>query len=194
MPELILASTSPYRRDLLARLRLPFSCVAPDFVELDATSGLVPSELVRHNTLGKGRAVAERFPAARVIASDQLAACEGKILGKPGNAERAAAQLRHLSGRSADFLTGIALLADGREQFDIVPCRVVFRSLDAEEIARYLAIEAPFDCAGSFKSEGLGIALFDRIESLDPTALIGLPLIRLCQMLHLLGDPAIGRS
>ena len=179
---LILASTSPYRRDLMARLHLPFDTVAPDFEEA-GPGAMPPMELVRHNTLGKAEAVSRRYPGATVIASDQLAVCNGRILGKPGTADRACAQLQMLSGQRVEFLTGLALMAPERQLFDTIPFRVQFRMLSASEIRRYVAMENPIDCAGSFKSEGLGICLFERFEGDDPTALIGLPLIRLSQWL-----------
>ncbi|HXH72557.1 MAG TPA: Maf family protein [Mariprofundaceae bacterium] len=179
---LILASTSPYRRELLERLHLPFTQERPDFDELPAGS-MAPVELVRHNTLGKGRSVAARHRDARVIASDQLAVCNDLVLGKPGTAERAIEQLGMLSGQRVEFLTGLALLAAEEERFDIVPFTVQFRELEMQEIEAYVRTEQPLDCAGSFKSEGLGIALFESMHGDDPTALIGLPLIRLSEWL-----------
>lgn len=186
---LILASTSPYRRDLLARLRLPFDTVAPDFQE-SSPGSMPPRELASHNALGKAEAVSRLYPDATVLASDQLAVCGSHVLGKPGTAEKACAQLRMLSGHCVEFLTGLALVAPDQRHIDIIPFRVHFRKLTEQEIGNYVAMENPIDCAGSFKSEGLGICLFDRLEGDDPTALIGLPLIRLSQWLNPLLHPA----
>jgi len=175
---LILASTSPYRSELLARLGLPFECISPDFPEQPPGS-MPPAELVRHNTLGKACSVAKQHPNAKVIGSDQLAVCGDTVLGKPGNHQAAAEQLAFLSGKAVDFLTGLTLIRDGDEQYACVPFRVYFRTLGAAEIDAYLHADKPYDCAGSFKSESLGIALFDRMQGDDPTALMGLPLITL---------------
>jgi septum formation protein len=183
---LILASTSPYRRTLLARLRIPFSVVKPEFAE-EAAGGGSAETLVRVNTLGKGREVFSRRPDARVIASDQLVVCEGRVLGKAGDAEAAVRQLQWLSGKAADFMTGLAVIAADAEHYERVTFRVYFRQLSLEEISTYVNLEKPWDCAGSFKMEGLGISLFERLEGDDPTALMGLPLIRLCSYLHPLG-------
>lgn len=180
---LILASTSPYRHELLQRLQLPFSQHAPDFHEAEPGS-MPPRDLVRHNTLGKGHSVASRFPEATVIASDQVAVCNDLVLGKPGSVDAACAQLRSLSAQCVTFLTGIALLAPNEERFAIVPFTVWFRALTDAEIEAYVAAERPLDCAGSFKSEGLGIALFERMQGDDPTSLIGLPLIQLSEWLR----------
>lgn len=181
--EMILASTSPYRRELLSRLGLPFTCQSPDFDE--ARPGeMPPEELVRHNTLGKARSVAVLHPDARVIGSDQLAVCGNAVLGKPGSFEVAREQLLMLSGKAVDFLTGVALLHGGREEYACVPFRVNFRKLPMREIEAYLESERPFDCAGSFKSEGQGIVLFESMRGDDPTALVGLPLITLSSWLH----------
>lgn len=180
---LILASTSPYRRELLARLHLPFEAVAPEFPE--ASPGTMPpAELVRHNTLGKLGAVAGLHPEATVIAADQLAVCGNLVLGKPVSKEQACEQLGMLSGQCVEFFTGLALQEPGRQLYELVPFRVHFRKLARQEIENYVDIERPLDCAGSFKSEGLGISLFERLEGDDPTALIGLPLIRLSQWLR----------
>ena len=182
-PRLILASTSPYRRQLLERLRLPFEIASPDFDE--AAPGSMPvKQLVKHNTLGKARSMADKNPEAWVIGSDQLAVCGDKVLGKSGNFEAACAQLSRLSGKSVDFLTGLAILKPSEENYEMIPFRVHFRNLTVDEIRAYVEAEKPWDCAGSFKSEGLGISLFDRLEGDDPTALIGLPLIRLSHYLQ----------
>jgi len=175
---LILASTSPYRRELLTRLGLPFECISPDFEEMPPGS-MSPSELVQHNTHGKAWGVAKKFPQARVIGSDQLAVFGDTVLGKPGSHGKAVEQLSFLSGKAVDFLTGLALVENGIEQYACVPYRVVFRELTAAEIEVYLLADKPYDCAGSFKSESLGIALFDHMQGDDPTALMGLPLITL---------------
>ena len=189
---LILASTSPYRAKLLARLQLQFTQHAPDFTE--ALPGSMPvGQLVQHNSLGKARAVLQRFPDAHVIASDQLAVCGDRVLGKPGSMDVACQQLAELSGQRVSFLTGLALLSSDAERVATVPFEVCFRSLSASQIHSYVQAELPLDCAGSFKSEGLGIALFESMQGDDPTALIGLPLIRLCtwlqplQRLHAVG-------
>ncbi|TLS68932.1 septum formation protein Maf [Mariprofundus erugo] len=180
---LILASTSPYRRALLQRLTIPFEQVAPAFIEA-VPGSMEATELVRHNTMGKARAVLADHPDATIIGSDQLALCGEHVLGKPGSIENAAAQLHMLSGQRVTFLTGLCLLTSAGERYETIPYHVYFRHLTANEIHRYISIEQPVDCAGSFKSEGLGISLFEKMEGEDPTALIGLPLIRLSQWLH----------
>lgn len=182
MQQLILASTSTYRRELLARLQLPFRQVDPKFEE--ETAGAMAAEaLVQCNTLGKAYAVLAQYPETTVIASDQIAICNERILGKPGTLERATEQLRQSSGGCVRFLTGVALISAHSERFEIIPFEVRFRNLTEHEIRTYLTIEQPFDCAGSFKSEGLGITLFESMHGDDPTALVGLPLIRLSQWL-----------
>lgn len=188
-PPLILASSSPFRRELLERLGLPFTCLSPDIDETPR-AGEAPEALVQRLALEKARAVAARHPEALVIGSDQVAvAPDGSVLGKPGSAERAVAQLKAVQGRSVLFLTGLCLL-DGRRgehQLCCEPFRVHFRALDEERLRRYVEREQPLNCAGSFKSEGLGITLFERLEGDDPTALIGLPLIRLTTFLAAAG-------
>ena len=185
---LILGSTSRYRRELLTRLGLSFDVVSP---EVDETPhpGEAPAELALRLALAKARAVAQRHPDAVVIGSDQVADLNGEPLGKPGTHERAVAQLRRMRGQTVVFQTALAVVcaAAGFERADIAPVRVVFRDLDDAEIERYLRAEQPYDCAGSAKSEGLGIALLERIDSDDPTALVGLPLIRTCQLLRAAG-------
>ncbi|MCP4041134.1 MAG: septum formation inhibitor Maf [Gammaproteobacteria bacterium] len=185
---LILASTSPYRKALLERLRLPFTTARPE-VDEERLSGESPGELVLRLSKAKARAIAGPNAEALVIGSDQVAVCEGKILGKPGNHQRAVEQLSQSSGRRVEFLTGLCLIDGGTDtvQTDIVPFSVLFRHLSAEEIESYLSREQPYNSAGSFKSEGLGIVLFERMEGTDPTALIGLPLIRLIDMLKTAG-------
>ncbi|RMG29495.1 MAG: septum formation inhibitor Maf [Gammaproteobacteria bacterium] len=188
-PRLVLASTSPYRRELLRRLGLPFDCLAPQ-VDESPRPGETPQALVRRLSRDKALAVAAG-PESLVIGSDQAAVCAGEVLGKPGGAEAARAQLRFLSGRTVVFHTGLCVheVRTGRLHEACVDTEVVFRSLTEDEIARYLEKERPYDCAGSFKSEGLGITLFEAIRSEDPTALVGLPLIRLAAFLRRCGLP-----
>lgn len=185
---LILGSTSRYRRELLQRLHLPFEVVAPD-VDETPLPGEVPSALALRLALAKAHAVAQRHPNAVVIGSDQVADLAGEPLGKPGTHERAVAQLQRMRGQTVVFQTALAVvcLATGFAQQDLAPVRVRFRDLSDAEIERYLRIEQPYDCAGSAKSEGLGIALLDAIDSDDPTALVGLPLIRTCRLLRAAG-------
>ncbi|KQU84798.1 septum formation inhibitor Maf [Variovorax sp. Root318D1] len=185
---LILASTSRYRRELLARLHLPFD-VQPPEVDETAQSGETPRELAERLALEKAQAVAARFPEAVVIGSDQVADLAGEALGKPGDHARATAQLRRMRGQTLVFQTAVAVVcqATGFVQRDLAPVRVVFRELSDAAIEHYLQAEQPYDCAGSAKSEGLGIALLSAIDSDDPTALIGLPLIRTCRMLRSAG-------
>lgn len=187
-PAVILASSSPHRAELLARLGLAFEAVSPE-VDESPRPGEDAQTLVVRLAAAKARAVADIRPGALVIGSDQVAVCGGDVLGKPGTAERARAQLARLSGQSVTFLTGLCVLdADaGEATTALVPTRVEFRHLADDEISSYVARDRPLDCAGAFKSEGLGIALFDAVESQDPTALIGLPLIELCRMLRQAG-------
>ncbi|WP_423594955.1 Maf family nucleotide pyrophosphatase [Roseateles sp. MS654] len=182
---LILGSTSRYRRELLERLRLPFETAAPDIDETPHP-GESPESLARRLALAKARAVAARFPEALVIGSDQVADLDGQPLGKPGSHERAIEQLRAMRGRTVVFHTALAVVcrATGFEAEDLAPVRVRFRSLGDAEIETYLRAEQPYDCAGSAKAEGLGITLLSAIESDDPTALIGLPLIRTAELLR----------
>lgn len=193
MSALILASSSRYRADLLTRLGIDFECRAPD-VDESPLPGEAPADLVRRLAHLKAAAVAANCRAGLVIGSDQVAVSGGRILGKPGTAESACAQLALLSGRAVSFLTGLCLLdaVSGAHQLAVVPTTVHFRTLQRAEIENYVAREQPLDCAGSFKSEGLGIALFERIDGDDPTALIGLPLIELCGMLRRAGRPVLG--
>ena len=182
---LVLGSTSPYRRELLARLGLAFDVAAPE-VDETAQPGETPAALAQRLALAKARAVAGRYPRAVVIGSDQVADLDGVALGKPGNHDNALAQLRRMSGRLVIFQTAVAVvcLDSGFEQLELARVRVRFRELGDAEIERYLQAEQPYDCAGSARSEGLGIALLDAIDSDDPTALVGLPLIRTCRMLR----------
>jgi septum formation protein len=190
-PPLILGSTSRYRRELLQRLRLPFEVMAPP-VDETPLPGEAPAALALRLALAKARAVAQRHPTAVVIGADQVADLDGLPIGKPGDHERATAQLRQLSGRRVVFQTAVAVVrADtGFEQVLLAPVSVQFRVLGDAEIERYLRLEEPYDCAGSAKCETLGIALLAAIDSDDPTALIGLPLIRTCALLRAAGlDP-----
>ncbi len=185
MPQLVLASTSPFRRQLLEKLGLPFDTARPETDE-SALESESPEALVKRLAEAKARAVADQFPGALIIGSDQVAVNEGQILGKPHTHEVAMAQLREASGKHVRFLTGLCLLngATGEAQVEVVPFDVVFRELSDEQIDNYLKAEQPYNCAGSFKSEALGIALFERLEGEDPNTLIGLPLIRLVRMLE----------
>jgi septum formation protein len=190
-PPLILGSTSRYRRELLERLRLPFEAVSPQ-VDETPLPGEAPAALALRLALAKAQAVAALHPQAVVIGSDQVADLDGQPIGKPGTHERAVAQLRQLSGRRAVFQTAVAVVraSTGFAEALLAPVTVRFRHLRDDEIERYLRLEQPYDCAGSAKSETLGIALLDAIESDDPTALVGLPLIRTCQLLRRAGlDP-----
>ena len=182
---LVLGSTSRYRRELLQRLGLPFEVLAPD-VDETPLEGEAPSALAQRLALAKARAVASQRPEALVIGSDQVADLDGEPLGKPGTHERAVAQLRRMSGRTVLFQTALAVVcqATGFERVDLAVVRVVFRELDDATIERYLRAEQPYDCAGSAKSEGLGIALLEHIDNDDPTALVGLPLIRTARLLR----------
>jgi septum formation protein len=184
----ILASTSRYRRELLGRLRLPFD-VQPPEVDETPLPGETPRALAERLALEKANAIARRFPDAVVIGSDQVADLAGEPLGKPGDHARATAQLQRMRGQTLIFQTAVAVVceATGFVQRDLAPVRVVFRDLSDAAIEAYLNAEQPYDCAGSAKSEGLGIALLDAIDSDDPTALVGLPLIRTAKMLRAAG-------
>jgi septum formation protein len=185
LPPLILASTSPYRRELLARLRLAFESIPPEVPE-ERLEGESPADHSLRLALAKAQAVARLHPGALVIGSDQVAAVGEQLLGKPGDAARCRAQLGALSGKTARFYTACALLGvnAGVRLAHVDTTTVVFRALSGAEIERYVACEQPYDCAGGFKAEGLGVALFECIESQDPTALIGLPLIWLAGALR----------
>ena len=186
--QLILGSSSRYRRELLMRLRLPFEVAVPD-VDESPRSGEAPAALARRLALDKAQAVAHRFPASVVIGSDQVADLDGECLGKPGNHERAVAQLRRMRGKSVVFQTAVAVVCreTGFAEVDLARVTVKFQPLSDAEIENYLRAETPYDCAGSARSEGLGIALLDAIDSDDPTALVGLPLIRTCRMIRAAG-------
>jgi septum formation protein len=183
---LVLASTSRYRRELLERLRLPFDVARPD-VDETPQPGEHPSALARRLAAAKAAAVAGATDAW-VIGSDQVACLDGAPLGKPGTADAAIAQLRGMSGRAVEFLTAVCVAHRSGHAYQALDTTTVrFRTLDDATIARYVAAEQPFDCAGSFKSEGLGITLFDAIETVDPTALVGLPLIATARLLRQAG-------
>lgn len=183
--KLVLASSSPFRRELLERLRIPFEAIAP---EIDETPlpGEAPDALVRRLAIAKARAIAGRRPDALVIGSDQVAVYDGRIVGKPHGHDKAVEQLRSASGKRVVLYTGLALVnaRTGREQCEVIPFGVQFRELTDGQIESYLRKEQPYGCAGSVRSEGLGIALLERFEGDDPNALIGLPLIRLVRMLE----------
>lgn len=184
----VLGSTSRYRRELLARLNLPFEVAAPE-VDETPQAGEAPRDLALRLALAKARAVAARHPDAVVIGSDQVADLAGQPLGKPGTHERAVQQLRQMRGQTVVFQTALAVvcLATGFQEVDLAQVSVTFRDLSDAEIENYLRIEKPYDCAGSAKSEGLGIALLASIDNDDPTALVGLPLIRTARMLRAAG-------
>jgi septum formation protein len=195
-PALILGSTSRYRRELLTRLRLPFDVVSPQ-VDETPRPGEAPAALAQRLALEKARDVAARHRDAVVIGSDQVADLDGEPIGKPGTHARAVAQLTRMSGRTLVFQTAVAVVcvASGFERVELAPVRVSVRHLQPSEIEHYLRLEQPYDCAGSAKSETLGIALLSAIESDDPTALVGLPLIRTCALLRAAGlDPLAATS
>jgi len=184
MTPLVLASTSRYRRELLARLGLPFDVDGPE-VDETPLAGEAPAGTAARLALAKARVVALRHPGAWVIGSDQVANLDGQALGKAGGRDHALAQLEACSGKRVVFETALCLLRDGDSPLAALDrTEVVFRPLQREEILRYLDAEQPYDCAGSFKCEGLGISLFDAIHSQDPTALVGLPLIALARALR----------
>ncbi len=197
MPELILASSSRYRAALLRRLGLPFAVQSPDIDE-----AALPDERAEALVQRLARAKAANVFAMRendiIIASDQVGVVDGpggeRILGKPGDRQSAITQLKALSGREVRFLTSLCVCHPGGEQLGVDTTRVQFRKLEAHAAARYVDREKPLDCAGSFRSEGLGIALFERIEGNDPNALIGLPLIQLCEMLRRIGIDPLGEG
>lgn len=185
---LILGSTSRYRKELLARLCIPFQVEAPEVDETPQAQE-APKDLALRLALAKARAVANKYPDAVVIGSDQVADLEGEPLGKPGNHTNAVKQLKRMRGKTVIFQTALSVVcvATGFEQTDLAAVKVTFRDLTDAEIESYLKAEEPYDCAGSAKSEGLGIALLAAIDNDDPTALIGLPLIRTCNMLRAAG-------
>ncbi len=185
MPRIVLASTSPFRRELLARLQFPFETAAPDADE-SPLPGESPEQTALRLSEAKARAIAQHFPDALIIGSDQVAILDGTIYGKPGTHERAVAQLRTMRGRTVNFYTGLCLFNSANATAHVrgIPTRVTFRDLSDSEIENYLRREQPYNCAGSAKSEGLGIAVIAAMEGTDPNALVGLPLIALCDMLR----------
>ncbi len=185
MQQLVLGSTSPFRRQLLEKLGLPFDTASPETDETPL-GGETPEQLVARLAEAKARAVKSQHPEALIIGSDQVAVNEGEILGKPHTHDKAMEQLRNASGKHVRFLTGLCLYnaATDHAQVEVVPFDVVFRDLSDEMIDNYLKAEQPYNCAGSFKSEAMGIALFEKLEGEDPNTLIGLPLIRLVRMLE----------
>jgi len=192
MRRIVLASTSPYRRELMDRLGLAYQAVAPRFTE-QLPPGADPAALVVEQAVGKARSVVADHPDALIIGSDQLVALDERVLGKPGDPERAVAQLQALQGREHRLLTAVAVVdaGDGRTetQLDVSTLRV--RNLSEEEIRAYVRRENPIDCAGSYRSEGLGIALFDHLRGDDPTAIVGLPLTVVCRLLGRFGVNAL---
>ena len=187
-PELILGSTSVYRRELLQRLKIPFRVEAPDIDETPLENE-TPQQLVERLAVEKARSVADKNPGSLVIGSDQVAVHGGKIVGKPHTHDRAMQQLREANGQEIMLYTGLSLVnADtGEAQTEVIPFQVVFRNLSEQQLESYLHKEQPYHCAGSVKSEGLGIALLERFEGEHPNTLIGLPLIRLIRMLEYFG-------
>jgi septum formation protein len=185
---LILGSTSPYRRELLERLRLPFEVQRPE-VDETPLDGETPVALAQRLAMAKAQAVAQRFPQAIVIGSDQVADLHGKPLGKPGNHANAVKQLQRMRGQTVVFQTAVAVVcqATGFAQCELAQVKVVFRDFSDESLEHYLHTEQPYDCAGSAKSEGLGIVLLARIDNQDPTALVGLPLLLTCRLLRAAG-------
>lgn len=189
---LVLASTSPFRKALLERLSIPFLTAAPG-VDESALPGETPESLVKRLAEKKARVVAAQFPDALIIGSDQVSIVNDSVVGKPGTHEAAVKQLRNASGQCVRFLTGLCLLdsATNGAQIDVVPFEVTFRTLTDNQIEQYLQRDKPYNCAGSFRSEKLGIALFEKMAGDDPNSLIGLPLIRLVTMLEKAGYPVI---
>lgn len=191
--DLVLGSTSAYRRALLERLRIPFTVAAPDLDE-STLPGETPQQTAVRLALAKAQAVAHSRHDSVVIGSDQVADLHGEALGKPGNFERARSQLQRMSGQTVMFHTAVAVVCPALQFVAqaLVPVQVKFRTLSEAEISHYLLAETPYDCAGSAKSEGLGIALLERIDNSDPSALVGLPLIETARMLRAAGIPILG--
>ena len=185
LPNLVLASSSPYRRELLARLQIPFTCESPEIDE-SIVQDETAEYLVTRLATEKARKTGSNHPGAIIIGSDQVVVLNNEILNKPGNHENALIQLQKLSNQTVTFYTGLCVLNSRRNSIhaECIPYIVKFRKLDTGEIERYLKKEKPYNCAGSFKSEALGISLIDYMKGDDPTALIGLPLIRLCELLR----------
>lgn len=186
MPPIVLASSSPYRKALLTRLQLPFTTANPN-VDESPLAHERPQALCERLSRAKAHALSHQYPDAIIIGSDQVASLNGRLLGKPGNRACAFEQLSCASGQSVDFFTGLCVQRSSNQLFHMAQTQVCFRRLTAAEINRYIDVETPWDCAGSFKAEGLGICLFDKISSSDPTDLIGLPLIALSRLLRELG-------
>ena len=184
MKTLVLGSTSPFRKSLLEKLNLPFECAKPDIDE-SPLAGESPVELVERLAIEKAKAVASQYPEALIIGSDQVAMCDGKILGKPHNFDNGVKQLSQFSGKQVEFYTGLCVYDSKGDNVTalVEPFFVHFKELSLEEIENYLKAEQPYNCAGSFKSEGLGICLFEKLEGEDPNTLIGLPLIKLVALL-----------
>lgn len=184
MKKLVLGSTSPFRKEILAKLNIPFVCAKPDIDE-SAFENESPVELVERLAIEKAKAVASEFPDALIIGSDQVAMCDGEILGKPHNFENAVKQLEKFSNKTVVFYTGLCVYDSGLDYTTalIEPFLVHFNELSRSDIENYLHAEQPYNCAGSFKSEGLGICLFKKLEGDDPNTLIGLPLIKLVELL-----------
>ena len=182
---LVLASTSPFRKEILSRLHIAFETFAP-LVDESPLENESPSQLVTRLSILKANAAKSEYPQALIIGSDQVAVIDNTILGKPGNHEQAVKQLNQVSGKQVDFLTGLSVINTETDQIqtDMVNFSVKFRQLTSTQIENYLKVDKPYNCAGSFKSEGLGIALLDRMIGSDPTSIIGLPLIRLVRMLE----------
>lgn len=184
MKTLVLGSTSPFRKTILEKLKLPFYCAKPNIDETEKDNEL-PQDLVERLAIEKAKAVKQEFPQALIIGSDQVAVCEGEILGKPHNFENAVIQLNKFSGKSITFYTGLCVYDSekGTVVSLVEPFTVHFNQLSQDDIENYLNAEQPYNCAGSFKSEGLGICLFSKLEGDDPNTLIGLPLIKLVELL-----------
>ena len=182
---LVLASTSPFRKEILSRLHIPFETFAP-LVDETPLENESPTQLVTRLSILKAKSAQSEYPQALIIGSDQVAVIDNTILGKPGNHEQAVKQLNQASGKQVDFLTGLSVINTETDkiQTDMVHFSVKFRPLTSTQIENYLKVDKPYNCAGSFKSEGLGIALLDRMIGSDPTSIIGLPLIRLVRMLE----------
>ena len=184
MKTIVLGSTSPFRKSILEKLNIPFECAKPNIDETALTNEM-PHALVERLAIEKAKAVAEHFPNALIIGSDQVALCDGEIIGKPHNFENGVKQLTQFSGKSITFYTGLCVFdsADSKVKSLVEPFTVHFNKLTRPEIENYLKAEQPYNCAGSFKSEGLGICLFKKLEGDDPNTLIGLPLIKLVALL-----------
>ncbi len=190
--KIVLASTSPFRKTILEKLGIEFETASPDADESPLPDE-IPEQLVARLSEAKARSLADTYPDALIIGSDQVAVIDGKIIGKPGTHEKAVEQLKRASGKRVSFLTGLCVYntKSKRSQVDVVPFNVVFRELPDKQIENYLQKEKPYNCAGSFKSEALGITLFEKLEGDDPNTLMGLPLIRLIRMLESEGYPVL---